>query len=217
MYYSTAAAEDEDGCQHVHLDGILRESVLSRSLCFPSLPERTECLKLAHKNAMYFRRRKTQDRTTSHETKSMFTSMNAKVSIHRDCSQSHPDSQSSALLCACIPVTATMFVSPTRWEASAHTVKQLLLYVYFPLSQPHTSLNLRLDDALFQRLVESRWDGEQQGGPLDGSGSGNNGRKGVDFDGFARIYRGAATPATTFGRHLRKAAGRGEEELGETT
>jgi len=52
--------------------------------------------------------------------------------------------------------------------------------------------------------VESRWD--------DVSGRDN---KGVDLDGFACIYRRAATPATTFGRHLRKAAGRGDEELGK--
>ncbi|CAN0187921.1 unnamed protein product [Pylaiella littoralis] len=74
------------------------------------------------------------------------------------------------------------------------SVKQVLL-----------SLKLRLDDALFQRLVGSRWDSESEQGP--------DGRGGVDFDGFARIYRNALTPAHTFGRHLRKAAGRGEEEL----
>eukprot|EP00752_Nemacystus_decipiens_P006506 g5858.t1 len=87
-----------------------------------------------------------------------------------------------------------------------HSVKRALL-----------SLNLRLDDALFQRLVESRWDEEQAASVAsDGNGNGNGASgkgKGVDFDGFARIYRGAATPATAFGRHLRKAAGRGEEEL----
>ena len=63
---------------------------------------------------------------------------------------------------------------------------------------------LKLDDALFQRLVESRWEEEQ--GP-DGEG--------VDCDGFVRIYSAVSTPATTFGRHLRKAAGRGDEKLGE--
>lgn len=84
--------------------------------------------------------------------------------------------------------------------------------------QPPSSLNLRLDDALFQRLVESRWDAEQESAVSsnDSSSSGNGGKaRGVDLDGFARIYRGAATPATAFGRHLRKAAGRGEEDLGE--
>lgn len=65
---------------------------------------------------------------------------------------------------------------------------------------------LKLDDALFQRLVESRWEDEQ--GP---------GGEGVDCDGFVRIYSIVYTPATTFGRHLRKAAGRGDEELGEET
>lgn len=61
---------------------------------------------------------------------------------------------------------------------------------------------LKLDDALFQRLVESRWEDEQ--GP-DGEG--------VDLDGFVRIYSAVSTPATAFGRHLRKAAGRGDEKL----
>eukprot|EP00904_Undaria_pinnatifida_P001358 jgi/Undpi1/11222/HiC_scaffold_30.g13520.m1 len=61
---------------------------------------------------------------------------------------------------------------------------------------------LNLDDALFQRLVESRWEDER--GP-DGEG--------VDCEGFVRIYSAVHTPATTFGRHLRKAAGRGDEEL----
>lgn len=86
-----------------------------------------------------------------------------------------------------------------------------------PLATSGNSLNLRLDDALFQRLVESRWDAEcsASDGSGNGHGHGNDNDKGVDFDGFARIYQGAATPATTFGRHLRKAAGRGEEPLGE--
>ncbi|CAM9877871.1 unnamed protein product [Ascophyllum nodosum] len=60
----------------------------------------------------------------------------------------------------------------------------------------------RLDDALFQRLVESRWDEEQA-----------SGGKGVDCDGFLRLYFSIFTPATTFGRHLRKAAGRGDQDL----
>ena len=66
------------------------------------------------------------------------------------------------------------------------------------------SLGIRLDDALFQRLVESRWDEEQA-----------SGGKGVDCDGFLRLYFSIFTPATTFGRHLRKAAGRGDQDLGE--
>lgn len=99
------------------------------------------------------------------------------------------------------------------------------MYVSLFPSQPPSSLNLRLDDALFQRLVESRWDAERgataSSDQNDNGGNGNGGNgnggdgHGVDFDGFARIYRGAATPATAFGRHLRKAAGRGEEELGK--
>ncbi|CAN0317359.1 unnamed protein product, partial [Ectocarpus sp. 13 AM-2016] len=35
----------------------------------------------------------------------------------------------------------------------------------------------------------------------------------VDVDGFGRVYGSVAVPAMTFGRHLRKAAGRGDEEL----
>eukprot|EP00903_Cladosiphon_okamuranus_P008739 g8371.t1 len=83
-----------------------------------------------------------------------------------------------------------------------HSVRRALL-----------SLNLRLDDALFQRLVESRWDAERGAPTLLGENGDGGSGKGVDFDGFARIYQGAAAPATKFGRHLRKAAGRGEEEL----
>lgn len=63
---------------------------------------------------------------------------------------------------------------------------------------------MRLDDSLFQRLVESRWEGEQ----------GSN-RDGVDCDGFIRLYTSVFTPAIVFGKHLRKAAGRGDQELGK--
>lgn len=66
------------------------------------------------------------------------------------------------------------------------------------------SLNLNLDDALFQRLVESRWEGDY------GSDGG-----GLDLDGFVRLFGTVLAPAITYGRHLRKAAGRGDEELGE--
>lgn len=65
-------------------------------------------------------------------------------------------------------------------------------------------LGVRLDDGLFQRLVESRWDSESR-----------SGSKGIDCEGFVRLYQGVFTPAITFGRHLRKAAGRGDDELGE--
>lgn len=67
------------------------------------------------------------------------------------------------------------------------------------------SLDIKLDDALFQRLVESRWDDEQK----------STGRNAIDCESFVRLYSTIWTPATSFGRHLRKAAGRGDEELGE--
>lgn len=66
------------------------------------------------------------------------------------------------------------------------------------------SLNVRLDDSLFQRLVESRWDADK----------GSDG-KGLDMSGFLRLYGIIFAPAITFGRHLRRAAGRGDEEIGE--
>lgn len=78
---------------------------------------------------------------------------------------------------------------------------------------PALSLNLRLDDALFQRLVEDRWHSYTDSDDADhGPGGGGDS---VDVDGFARVYGSVAAPAITFGRHLRKAAGRGDEELGE--
>ncbi|CAN0529463.1 unnamed protein product [Ectocarpus sp. 12 AP-2014] len=70
---------------------------------------------------------------------------------------------------------------------------------------------LRLDDALFQRLVEDRWNSYTVFDDADhGRGGGGDS---VDVDGFARVYGSVAAPAITFGRHLRKAAGRGDEEL----
>lgn len=74
-----------------------------------------------------------------------------------------------------------------------------------PPPQNLNSLNVRLDDALFQKLVESRWEHERK------AASGN----GLDCDGFVRLFNTIWTPAISFGRHLRKAAGRGDEELGE--
>lgn len=69
----------------------------------------------------------------------------------------------------------------------------------------HGRLGVRLDDGLFQRLVGSRWDSEKS----------RSDSRGVDCEEFVRLYQGVFTPAITFGRHLRKAAGRGDDELGE--
>lgn len=53
--------------------------------------------------------------------------------------------------------------------------------------------------------MESGWEHERKAAGVDG----------LDCDGFVRLYTSIWTPATSFGRHLRKAAGRGDEELGE--
>lgn len=66
------------------------------------------------------------------------------------------------------------------------------------------SLSIKLDDELFERLVERRWEDEVK--PTS---------DGVDSEGFLRIYSLVLTPATVFGQHLRKAAGRGDESISE--
>lgn len=63
---------------------------------------------------------------------------------------------------------------------------------------------MKLDDKLFERLVERRWEDEVK--PTS---------DGVDSEGFLRIYSLVLTPSTVFGQHLRKAAGRGDEAISE--
>jgi hypothetical protein len=62
------------------------------------------------------------------------------------------------------------------------------------------TLGLRLDDALFERLVSNRWASVASDA-------------GVTSEGFLVLYVFSIAPATKFGSALRKAAGRGDGKI----
>ncbi|CAM9264397.1 unnamed protein product [Phaeothamnion confervicola] len=61
-------------------------------------------------------------------------------------------------------------------------------------------LDLRLDDSMFQSLVSERCAGLLRSG-------------GLDMPTFVAVYRTVFAPARTFGAHLRRAAGRGDNAI----
>jgi hypothetical protein len=62
------------------------------------------------------------------------------------------------------------------------------------------TLGLRLDDALFERFISTRWASVVSDA-------------GVNSEGFLVLYAFSIAPATKFGSALRKAAGRGDGKL----